>query len=80
MGVRARRGVGPTNIHIERVWRLAVLWRKTSFGSRSEAGCRFAERLLTFVQTCRLQGRSVLGYLYETLVSYRACLPAPKLL
>jgi transposase len=72
--------VEPTNSHVERVLRLAVLWRKKSFGSHSEAGCRFVERLLTVVQTRRLQGRPVLDYLYEALLAHRAGLPAPKLL
>ena len=73
-------GVEPTNNHIERMLRLAVLWRKKSFGSRSDWGCRFAERLLTVVQTRRLQGQSVLDYLYEALLAHRAGLPAPNLL
>ncbi len=73
-------GVEPTNNHIERLLRPAVLWRKRSFGSRSEAGCRWVERLLTVVQTRRLQGRPVLDYLYEALVAHRTGLPAPKLL
>ena len=73
-------GVEPTNNHIERMLRLAVLWRKKSFGSRSAWGCRFVERLLTVVQTRRLQGQPVLDYLYEALVAQRAGLPAPNLL
>lgn len=73
-------GVEPTNNHIERLLRLAVLWRKKSFGSQSESGCRWVERLLTVVQTRRLQGRPVLDYLYEALVAHRGGLPAPKLL
>jgi transposase len=73
-------GVEPTNNHMERMLRLAVLWRKKSFGSQSDWGCRFVERLLTVVQTRRLQGRSVLDYLYEALVAHRAGLPAPELL
>jgi transposase len=73
-------GVEPTNNHIELALRLAVLWRKKSFGSQSDAGCRFVERLLTVVQTRRLQGRTVLGYLYEALLAHRAGLPAPTLL
>jgi transposase len=60
--------------------RLAVLWRKKSFGSQSEAGCRFVERLLTVVQTRRLQGLPVLDYLHEALLAHRAGLPAPTLL
>jgi transposase len=73
-------GVEPTNNHAERVLRRGVLWRKNAFGSRSEGGCRFVERMLTVVQTRRLQGRSVLGYLYEALVAHREGLPAPSLL
>jgi transposase len=73
-------GVEPTNNHAERLLRRGVLWRKNSYGSHSEAGCRFVERLLTVVQTRRLQGRSVLRYLYETLVAHRSGLPSPSLL
>jgi transposase len=73
-------GVEPTNNHAERLRRRGVLWRKTSFGSRSEAGCRFVERMLTVVQTRRMQGRSVLRYLYEALVAHRNNLPTPSLL
>ena len=73
-------GVEPTNNHAERLLRRGVLWRKSSFGCTSESGCRFVERLLTVVQTRRLQGRSVLGYLYEALVAHRNGIPAPSLL
>jgi transposase len=73
-------GVEPTNNHAERLLRRGVLWRKNAFGCHSEAGCRFVERMLTVVQTRRLQGRSVLRYLYEALVAHRSGLPAPSLL
>jgi transposase len=73
-------GVEPTNNHIDRLLPLAVLWRKKSLGSQSESGCRFVERLLTVVQTRRLQRQTVLDYLYEALIAHRAGLPAPKLL
>ncbi len=56
-------GVEPTNNGAERAPRPAVLWRKGSFGSDSEAGSRFAERLLTVVATCRQQGRRLLDFL-----------------
>ena len=39
-----------------------------------------AERLLTVVQTLRLQKRPVLEFLYQSLVAHRAGLSAPKLL
>jgi transposase len=73
-------GVEPTNNHAERVLRGAVLWRKGCFGSSSEGGCRFVERILTVVQTLRLQGRPVLTYLYEAVCAHRKELPIPKLL
>ena len=54
--------VEPTNNGAERALRPAVLWRKGSFGSDSEAGGRFAERLLTVVAICRQQGRPLLAF------------------
>lgn len=72
-------GVEPTNNHMERLLRRAVLWRRKSFGSQSAAGCQFVERILTVVQTRRLQGKSVLEYLHDALVAQRAGLPCPKL-
>lgn len=47
------RLINVTNEVAERALRLAVLWRKDSFGSDSDAGSRFAERRLTVVATCR---------------------------
>ena len=73
-------GVEPTNNHIERLLRSGVLWRKNAFGSHSEGGCRFAERILTVVQTLRLQKRQVVDYLHQALVAHRSGQPAPKLL
>ncbi len=58
-----RVGVEPTNNHAERELRSFVLWRKKSFGSQSERGDRFAERIMTAAYSLRKQGRSVLGYL-----------------
>ena len=73
-------GIEPTNNHAERLLRSGVLWRKNAFGCHSEAGCRFAERMLTVTQTLRLQKRSVLDYLYRALVAHRSGAPAPALL
>ncbi len=38
-------GVEPTNNFMERLVRLAVLWRRRSFGCNSVVGCRFVERI-----------------------------------
>ena len=56
-------GVEPANHVSERALRPAVRWRTGSFGSDSEAGSRFAERLLTVVASCRQQGRRLLDFL-----------------
>jgi len=60
-------GVEPTNNHVERAQRRTVLWRRHSFGCPSAAGYRFVERILTVVQTLRLQERSVLQFLVASL-------------
>ncbi len=74
-----REGVEPTNNAVERALRPAVLKRKRSFGSHSEAGCRFVERLLSVTQTLRLRRRCELDYLVEALDAHRHGLPAPPL-
>lgn len=56
-------GVEPTNNAAERALRGAVIWRKISFGTDSERGSRFVERILTVVATLRQQRRHVLAYL-----------------
>jgi transposase len=58
-----RKGVEPTNNHAERELRAFVLWRKRSFGTQSERGNRFAERLMTVAHTARKQGKNVLEFL-----------------
>jgi transposase len=73
-------GAEPTNNVAERALRPAVLWRKGSFGSDSEAGSRFAERLLTVAATCRQQGRRLLDILVAAGEAAAQGLPAPSLL
>jgi transposase len=73
-------GVEPTNNGAERALRIAVQWRKTSFGNRSALGEIATARLLTVSQTCRIQGRSALIYLGDAVSRYRRCLPMPSLL
>jgi transposase len=73
-------GVEPTNNYMERLVRLAVLWRRRSFGCNSEVGCRFVERILTVVQTCRLQSRNTVDYLRKAVHAHRAGKPCPSLI
>ena len=75
-----RAGVEPTNNHAERMLRPGVMWRKTSFGSHSQGGCRYAERMLTAVQTLRLQHRGVIDYLAQALDAHRRGTAAPSLI
>ncbi|MBK5218389.1 MAG: IS66 family transposase [Thermoleophilia bacterium] len=72
-------GVEPTNNRAERGLRSAVIYRKISLGSQSEAGERFAERMLSVSQTCRLQGRSLFGFLIEAITASARASPAPSL-
>jgi len=58
-------GVEPTNNLGERQIRPGVLWRKNSFGTQSEAGSRFTERIMTVVATLKQQHRNILEYLTE---------------
>lgn len=73
-------GVEPTNNFMERLVRLAVLWRRRSFGCNSQAGCRFVERILTVVQTCRLKRNNTLEYLAQAIHAKRHSRPCPSLL
>lgn len=56
-------GIEPTNNSAERALRRAVLWRRKSFGTKSESGSCFVERILTVMMSLRQQGRDVLEYL-----------------
>jgi len=74
------RGVEPTNNHAERELRRLVLWRKRCFGSQSDRGDRFVERMLTVVHTLRKQGRRTLDFLHASMVAALEGTVAPSLL
>ena len=73
-------GVEPTNNAAERAVRHAVCWRKTSYGTDSERGSRFVERMLTVVASCRSQGRGVMGFLVQAITAHRGQTPRPSIL
>jgi hypothetical protein len=57
-----------------------MIYRKLSGGTESEAGCRFVERMLSVVATCRQQEVNVLDHLtrcYQARLDGQA---APSLL
>jgi transposase len=73
-------GIEPTNNAAERAPRHAVQWRKTSYGTGSEAGSNFVENILTVVATCRQQGRDLLAYLTAVCQASIEAIPPPSLL
>jgi transposase len=73
-------GVEPTNNASERALRHAVIWRKLSFGTQSAHGSRFVATILTVVETCRQQSRSVFDYLTTAMHAHFAHQSAPSLL
>lgn len=74
-----RGDVEPTNNHAEREIRAFVLWRKRSFGTQSERGNLFAERLMTVAHTARKQGVDVLEFLTACCDAQLDGSPAPSL-
>jgi transposase len=55
----------PTNNHAERKLRAFVLWRKRSFGTQSDRGNLFDERLMAVAHTARKQRRHVVTFLTD---------------
>ena len=74
-----RDDVEPTNNHAERELRAFVLWRKRSFGTQSDRGNAFAERLMTVAHTARKQKRNVLEFLVACCTAAREGTKAPSL-
>lgn len=74
------QGVEPTNNTAERAIRPAVIYRKLSFGTQSASGSRFIERMLSVSETCRLQQRSIFGYLTTAVQAHFYGQPVPSLL
>lgn len=69
--------IPPDNNQAERSLRLAVTKRKVSGGSRSMNRFKHTAHLLTVVQTCRRQGRSVIDFFAQALladsIGYQSC-------
>ncbi len=73
-------GVEPTNNAAERAIRPAVLWRKQSLGTKTEAGNQFVARILSVAATCQQQQRSFLDYLTAVCSAQQHGQPIPSLL
>jgi transposase len=62
----------PTNNLAERDLRKLVIWRRKSYGTRSERGKRFVERVTTVAQTLKKQARNILVFIQEAIISFYA--------
>lgn len=71
--------IEPTNNAAERALRAAVIWRKTSLGTQSDRGNRFAERILTVTATLRQHRSDVLRYLVDAVEAFTHGQPSPSL-
>lgn len=74
-----QENVEPTNNHAERELRAFVLWRKRSFGTQSERGNVFAERLMTIAHTARKQSKNALAFITACCEAQRAGRTCPTL-
>ena len=73
-------GVEPTNNAAERAVRPGVLWRKGSFGTNSERGSRFVERMMTAAASLKQQGRNVVDYIVSAFEASICSKKVPSLL
>jgi transposase len=73
-------GLEPTNNAAERAIRPAVIWRRTSFGSQTQAGSMFVARMLTVVTTLKSQQRNILEFITTAVANNREGKFAPSLL
>jgi transposase len=62
--------VEPTNNLAERDLRKIVLWRKKSYGTRSNRGQRFVERISTVCGTLRRTGQNIFEFLKKVTLSF----------
>jgi len=60
-----QEGVEPTNNDAERALRPAVLWRKGSFGTQSDAGSLFVARMRTVIDTAKRRGVHFIDWLEQ---------------
>ncbi len=62
--------IEPTNNTAEQRLRGGVIWRKLCFGSQSEEGERFVERVLTVGMTLKLRAQNSFDYFTECFKAY----------
>ena len=76
---RKYQDVEPSNNLAERDLRRIVLWRKKSYGTRSERGKVFVQTISSVVGTLRRAGRNVVHFLTEAVIQFFSGAEAPKI-
>lgn len=71
--------VDPTNNVAERDLRRLVLWRKKSYGTRSDRGKYFVERISTVAETVRKAGSNILAFITKAVSAFYHGETAPLL-
>ena len=71
--------IGPTNNAGEQALRFVVMDRRATQGTRSHKGRAFCERIWTVTGTCRINKRSIFGYLCEAVTAWANGLRIPSL-
>lgn len=70
-------GMEPTNNLAERDLRKLVIYRRKSYGTRSDRGKNFVERITTVSQTVKRQSKSILNFIQDAIVSFYNKTSAP---
>ena len=58
----SKENIEPTNNAAEQALRHGVIWRKLSYGTQSEVGERFVERIMSVAETLKRQAKNSLAY------------------
>jgi transposase len=70
-------GMEPTNNLAERDLRKLVIWRRKSYGTRSDRGKKFVERMTTVAQTLKRRSKNILGFIQDVIVGFYSKATAP---
>jgi transposase len=63
-------GMEPTNNLAEIDLRKLVIWRRKSYGTRSDRGKKFVERITTVAQTLKRQSQNILSFIQEAVIGF----------
>ncbi|MEO8963631.1 MAG: transposase [Gammaproteobacteria bacterium] len=73
------KDVPPTNNHAEQQLRPLVISKKLTFGTQSERGSRFVERIFTVTTTCKQQSRDTLAFIIDSVHKFFMGMRGPSL-